>query len=850
MNRFVLRSVAGAAALAVAALGRGPAAPSGPAPAPLAFHRSFPAHLRLRGALTALHPATLVADLATPDGSLLPLRFAAPDQMRGLRPGDHLALVADARAHARLLVRAVLSPSSHRWRARDQSHRWRDYAQDARWLASPETARWLASTGAASHRWRVRGVIARTFGHGQAELLGVNGAATTVYLQGARTTAAGSAPSGNQAYAGSAPALGPGAALDLTMQATRRGALAAADARILATGARVDLEGTITRVDRRAGALTIVDECGARTVVHIMRVGPAARTLATYKVGASIEVANVRPAATVTVSRADIEEEPAVPIVDPAPPAPPAHLMRLMRPMRPMRPMRSTRPAPFQRPAASPTVAAPRVLPPATAYAHPRAAATVVVEDAAPTTSMSASPTPTVAARFAPAPATTPNDAPVAVPPASTAPPSVSATAPATAASAATASPAPPTMAPAPTAAASDTAAQNTAVPTATALTSARATTPTSGPTATATTATSMPGATATSASSVVAPATATATPITTATDPPPTPASTRASTPAATTVARSTSTPTSAPTATPTNSATATATSTDTPTSAGTVTPTATLTPTPMPTSTETATSTAPPTAIPTVSNAGLVGYWRFDEGTGATTADSSGNGNTGAFMGNPGAVNWVAGPNAAFNVAVNVDGSTGYIDAGPSETLDITGSVSVAAWVNITSTAALTTGANQKFMVREDLNTGGGYKFSIYSGVPDFEVRDANHTAYVDRPNGVSQYCAGPGGLAQYGPNGNGTVLGLNTWHHVVGVYSPPAGSQSGYIKTYVDGKLDRVCDTTGVLATAPSGTRLNIGGQFNGTSGLLDGQVDDMRIYNRALTVAEVQALATQP
>ena len=62
------------------------------------------------------------------------------------------------------------------------------------------------------------------------------------------------------------------------------------------------------------------------------------------------------------------------------------------------------------------------------------------------------------------------------------------------------------------------------------------------------------------------------------------------------------------------------------------------------------------------------LVGWWRFDEGTGTTAADSSGNGNDGTFNGDP---QWVVG---YFGGALEFDGSDDYIDCGNDPSLDLT--------------------------------------------------------------------------------------------------------------------------------------------------------------------------------
>src|SRR3990167_283101 len=72
-----------------------------------------------------------------------------------------------------------------------------------------------------------------------------------------------------------------------------------------------------------------------------------------------------------------------------------------------------------------------------------------------------------------------------------------------------------------------------------------------------------------------------------------------------------------------------------------------------------------------------GLVGYWNFDEGSGATVADSSGNGNTGTLTNGP---TWTTGK---IGQALSFDGSNDYVDAGTGSSLNLASSLTVSAWI-----------------------------------------------------------------------------------------------------------------------------------------------------------------------
>jgi hypothetical protein len=77
---------------------------------------------------------------------------------------------------------------------------------------------------------------------------------------------------------------------------------------------------------------------------------------------------------------------------------------------------------------------------------------------------------------------------------------------------------------------------------------------------------------------------------------------------------------------------------------------------------------------------SAGLVAHWQFDEGSGTTTVDSSGNGHDGNLLGDP---QWVAG--MIGSGALSFDGSDGLVDVGHDEALNITDELTITLWVKV---------------------------------------------------------------------------------------------------------------------------------------------------------------------
>ncbi len=322
MNRSrALRSSIGLIGLAAAVLGRTPAsttpASSAPATPTPATHQAIQGHVLLYGTLAALRPATRTGDLALPDGTLLPLRFTLVAQLRGLRVGDELAVGVEAHDHARLLVRMLERQSfSKHWRGDESSKHWRSTDFSKHWRVQGFSKHWRNDDY--SKHWRVHGVVARTLGHGDAEILGINGAATVLHVAGASITGAGAAASSaGVAYADSAGTIRAGAEIDAQVTLTGAATVTLSTARIVAPRVKgMDVEGRVTAVDRPLGTLTITDENGQPTKIVL---GPR---VTSYSVGQGVEAwgspsgGNVWGAATTLTLVADTTLEREDPVTN------------------------------------------------------------------------------------------------------------------------------------------------------------------------------------------------------------------------------------------------------------------------------------------------------------------------------------------------------------------------------------------------------------------------------------------------------------------------------------------------------------------------------------------------------
>lgn len=205
------------------------------------------------------------------------------------------------------------------------------------------------------------------------------------------------------------------------------------------------------------------------------------------------------------------------------------------------------------------------------------------------------------------------------------------------------------------------------------------------------------------------------------------------------------------------------------------------------------------------------LLAWWRFSEGSGSTTADSSGHGHT-ATIGNPSwgpGYLWLAG---GFNYPTT-----------PSNppALRLTGPMTLSAWT--IAAAASVSGLGR--IISKGGNSGSrGWELNAESsGAYAFQVA-SNATTLVSVSGGTV-------------PTGGAVA----DWRHVAGVYDPAAGRMS----LYTNGVL-AAQRTTGVPAAQfDSGLNVTIGYRPDGTLPWAY-TVDDVRIYNRALSVDEIRAL----
>jgi len=217
----------------------------------------------------------------------------------------------------------------------------------------------------------------------------------------------------------------------------------------------------------------------------------------------------------------------------------------------------------------------------------------------------------------------------------------------------------------------------------------------------------------------------------------------------------------------------------------------------------------------------AGLVAAYAFDEGSGTTVADKSGNNLTGTING----AAWTAG--GKYNSALSFNGTSAYVDLGNPALLQLTGSMTVSAWVN----AAANPPDDGQIVAKSNDASGWQFKTTPDTGPETF---------------GIAVSPTATGHAQRY----TTTVRALNTWYYVAGVYDATAKTLS----TYVNGVLNNGTLSGTVAATqVNAAVNVNIGRRLTtGTTGgfYFNGLIDEVRIYNRALSQAEIQADMNTP
>jgi len=202
------------------------------------------------------------------------------------------------------------------------------------------------------------------------------------------------------------------------------------------------------------------------------------------------------------------------------------------------------------------------------------------------------------------------------------------------------------------------------------------------------------------------------------------------------------------------------------------------------------------------------LSGYWKLDE-TSGSAADSTANGNTLSVY------NASENNSGKIGTCYGFNGTTSYITPTPDSSLfAYTNNISASYWfktkVNLVDMIT---------MCNWDWATGSGWIF------------------YIGSDNAIAFEAHDP---AQTPTNAQAQVYGISSsdgnWHNVVGTFD------GNYAKLYVDGTLQSTSTLWGHNIAYTSSNRFRIGAD-NGNATNFNGYLDEIGVWNRALTQADV-------
>ncbi len=216
---------------------------------------------------------------------------------------------------------------------------------------------------------------------------------------------------------------------------------------------------------------------------------------------------------------------------------------------------------------------------------------------------------------------------------------------------------------------------------------------------------------------------------------------------------------------------------------------------------------------ALTSAAKAELVGWWRFDEGSGTIVTDLSEYGNNGTLQGDP---QWV---NGKFGKALQFNGIDEFVEIPHADILTVDNEVTVMAWIN-TERHAFSDTENYQGIVAKSNSPRSYSLYTQGSGTLHFSTTSTTTNAYV-------------------GSSSSGQVP-LNEWVHVA------AKVEDGGHVYYINGEPAGTGGSDIVLPGTDDTSPVVIGRTGEGASRSFLGMIDDVRIYNHALTQEEIQVI----
>jgi hypothetical protein len=212
-----------------------------------------------------------------------------------------------------------------------------------------------------------------------------------------------------------------------------------------------------------------------------------------------------------------------------------------------------------------------------------------------------------------------------------------------------------------------------------------------------------------------------------------------------------------------------------------------------------------------------GLVGFWSMNgqdvdlSDSGAEVKDTTANDNHGD------AKNGAKPAIGKLGQGYGFDGTDDYIEVSDNATISFgSGSFTMSTWWKITN-------GNTDRVLDKRLS-GAGYELVPRNDVVSVYLGDGSDSPHLDIGS---------------------TNINDGEWHHVVATVAAPDGAGDRTVTVYVDGSYDGETTFTDV-GDVSSGSDLFVGAANGGSGAVVNGSIDNVRLYDRELSADEVEKL----